>query len=71
VQRTLTVSSSFRQKQNDVVPSIRLSGRWLAAVVEIGQAVHVTATRDSITITPISVDSARRLVIREKRAILD
>jgi len=51
--RTLTVSSLFRPEQNDVVPLIRLSGRWLAEVVEVGQSVHVTVTRDSITITPM------------------
>jgi hypothetical protein len=51
--RTLTVSGLFRPERNDVVPLIRLSGRWLAEVVEIGQSVHVTVTRDSITITPM------------------
>ena len=51
--RTLTVSSLFRPEQDDVVPLIRLSGRWLAEVVEVGQSVHVTVAHDSITITPM------------------
>ena len=51
--RTLTVSSLFRPERNDVVPLIRLSGRWLAEVVEVGQQICVTVTRDSITITPM------------------
>jgi hypothetical protein len=51
--RTLTVSSLFRPEQNDVVPIIRLSGRWLAEVVEVSQSIHVAVTRDSITITPM------------------
>jgi len=49
----LTVSSLFRPERNDVVPLIRLSGRWLAEVVEIGQSVQITVARDSITITPM------------------
>ena len=51
--RTLTLSSLFRPERNDVVPQIRLSGRWPAEVVEVGQSVHVAVTRDSITITPM------------------
>jgi hypothetical protein len=62
--RTLTVSSLFRPECNDVVPQIRLSGRWLAEVVEIGQSVHVTVARDSITITPIHMDKKQPFVAR-------
>jgi hypothetical protein len=58
--RTLTVSSLFRPERNDVVPSIRLSGRWLAEVVEVGQSVHVTVTRDAITITPMTIGGQNR-----------
>lgn len=54
--RSLTVSSLFRPERNDVVPLIRLSGRWLEEVVEVGQLVHVTVARDAITITPIPMD---------------
>jgi hypothetical protein len=52
--QTLTVSALFRPERNDMVPLIRLSGRWLAEVVEIGQSVHVVVTCDSITVTPIT-----------------
>jgi hypothetical protein len=50
--RTLTVSSLFRPEQNDVVPLIRLSGRWLATIVRPGQRVTVAIDGSSITITP-------------------
>jgi hypothetical protein len=52
--RTLTVSSLFRPEQNDVVPIIRLSGKWLVAVVRPGQRIRVTVTADLITIEPIA-----------------
>jgi hypothetical protein len=52
--RTLTVSSLFRPEQNDVVPIIRLSGKWLVAVVKPGQRIRVTVTADLITIEPIA-----------------
>jgi hypothetical protein len=52
--RTLTVSSLFRPECNDVVPIIRLSGKWLAMIVKPGQRICVTVTADSITIEPIA-----------------
>ena len=54
--RTLTVSSLFRQRQDDVVPSIRLEGKWLAALgVKPGQKVRVTVNGSTITIARLLV----------------
>lgn len=55
-QRTLTVSSLYRQwgghcKSECVVPSVRLNGKWLAALGFVpGQKIHVIANGSIITI---------------------
>jgi hypothetical protein len=61
--RTLTVSALFRQRQDDVVPSIRLSGKWLAMIVKPGQRICVTVTADSITIEPIAAADRREFLL--------
>jgi hypothetical protein len=58
--RILTVSSLYREwgelhrKNECVVPSIRLSGRWLAALgIVPGQRVRVVTNGATITIEPL------------------
>jgi hypothetical protein len=58
-QRTLTVSSLFRQwgdvhrKNECCVPSIRLNGKWLAALGFVpGQKVRAISTGSIITLAP-------------------
>lgn len=60
--RTLTVSSLHREwgpahrKNEDVVPSIRLNGKWLAAVgIAPGQKIRVVTNGAIITIAPVSL----------------
>ena len=62
--RTLTVSSLYREwgephrKNECVVPSIRLNGKWLAAVgIVPGQKIHVVTNEGIITIKPVTFDS--------------
>ena len=57
--RTLTVSSLYREwgqshrKNQCVVPSIRLNGKWLAALGLVpGQKLRVVTHDTMITITP-------------------
>ena len=58
-QRTLTVSSLYRQwgahrKSECVVPSVRLNGKWLAALGFVpGQKIRVIANGSIITIAPV------------------
>jgi hypothetical protein len=59
-QRTLTVSTLYRQwgeahrKNESVVPSIRLNGKWLAALGLVpGQKVRVVTNGSIITIAPV------------------
>jgi len=61
--RTLTVSTLYRQwgdkhRQNGcAVPSIRLNGKWLAALGLVpGQKVRVVTNGSIITIAPIAFD---------------
>jgi hypothetical protein len=47
----LTVSNLFRPKQDDVVPQIRLNGKWLAEVgFAPGQKICVVTNGSVITI---------------------
>ncbi len=62
--RTLTVSSlhrewgSARRKNECVVPSIRLNGKWLAALGLVpGQRIRVITNGAIITLAPVSFDS--------------
>jgi hypothetical protein len=62
-QRTLTVSTVFRQwgeghrKNECVVPSIRLNGKWLAALGLVsGQKIRVITNGSIITIAPVAFD---------------
>jgi Toxin SymE, type I toxin-antitoxin system len=62
-QRTLTVSSLHRQwgaahrKNECCVPSIRLNGKWLAALgLRVGQKIHVMTNGSIITIAPVAFD---------------
>jgi hypothetical protein len=61
VERVLTVGCLWRGKdEDDIVPSIRLEGKWLGEIVAIGQRVSITVTSDStIVITPILTDKNR------------
>ncbi len=59
-QRTLTVSTLYRQwgeahrKNQCCVPSLRLNGKWLAALgFAPGQKVHVVTDGAIITIAPV------------------
>jgi Toxin SymE, type I toxin-antitoxin system len=61
--RTLTVSSVYREwgpvhrKTGCTVPSIRLNGKWLAALgLAPGQKVRVINNGAIITIAPIAFD---------------
>jgi Fe2+ transport system protein FeoA len=65
--RTLTVSRLYREwgevhrKNECVVPSIRLNGKWLAALgIVPGQQVRVVTNGATITIEPVSFDSELR-----------
>jgi hypothetical protein len=65
--RTLTVSSLYREwgeshyKRECVVPSIRLNGKWLAALgVTPGQKIRVITNGGIITLAPVSFDSELR-----------
>jgi hypothetical protein len=60
--RTLTVSSLYREwgeqhrKSECVVPSIRLNGKWLAALgIVPGQKIHVVTNGGIITIKPLGL----------------
>jgi len=62
--RTLTVSSLHREwgpshrKTEVAVPSIRLNGKWLAALgIAPGQKIRVVTNGAVITIAPISLGS--------------
>ena len=62
--RTLTVSRLYREwgephhKGECVVPSIRLNGRWLAALgFEPGQKIRVTTNGATLTLAPITFES--------------
>jgi hypothetical protein len=59
-QRTLTVSTLYRQwgeghrKNECAVPSIRLNGKWLAALGLVsGQKIRVITNGSIITIAPV------------------
>jgi hypothetical protein len=65
--RTLTVSSLHRQwgerhrKNECVVPSIRLNGKWLTALGFVsGQKIRVITNGAIITLAPVSFDSELR-----------
>jgi hypothetical protein len=65
--RTLTVSSLHREwgephrKRECVVPSIRLNGKWLAALgVESGQKIRVITNGPIITLAPVNFESELR-----------
>jgi Toxin SymE, type I toxin-antitoxin system len=62
-RRTLTVSTLFRQwgeghrKNECTVPSIRLNGKWLAALgIAPGQKIRVITKGSIITIAPVAFD---------------
>jgi hypothetical protein len=62
-QRTLTVSTLLRQwshkhrKNETVVPSIRLNGKWLAALGFVpGQKIRVITNGSIITLAPVALD---------------
>jgi hypothetical protein len=62
-KRTLTVSSLHRQwgaahrKNECIVPSIRLNGKWLAVLgFASGQKVRVVTNGSIITIAPVAFD---------------
>ena len=66
-ERTLTVSSLHRewgqpQRKNEcVVPSIRLNGKWLAALgIVPGQRIRVITNGAIITLAPVSFDNELR-----------
>ena len=61
--RTLTVGSLYREwgephrKSESVVPSVRLNGKWLAALgIVAGQKVRVVTNGAIITIAPVDPD---------------
>jgi len=69
--RTLTVSRLYREwgephhKGECVVPSIRLNGRWLAALgFEPGQKIRVTTNGATLTLAPITFESDSELRLR-------
>jgi hypothetical protein len=76
--RTLSVSSLHREwgeahrKRECIVPSIRLNGKWLAALgVVPGQKIRVITTGATITLAPISFESGELTSIaRPKSAVL-
>jgi hypothetical protein len=62
-QRTLTVSTLLRQwshkhrKNECTVPSIRLNGKWLAALGLVpGQKVRVVTNGSILTIAPVAFE---------------
>jgi hypothetical protein len=62
-QRTLTVSTLHRQwgeahrKNETAVPSIRLNGKWLAALgLMPGQKIRVITNGSIITLAPVAFD---------------
>jgi hypothetical protein len=62
--RTLTVSKlrrewgEFHRKNECVVPSIRLNGKWLATLgIVPGQKIHVVTNGGIITIKRVTFDS--------------
>jgi hypothetical protein len=62
-QRTLTVSTLHRQwgdahsKNECCVPSIRLNGKWLAALgFACGQKIRVVTNGSIITLAPVAFD---------------
>jgi hypothetical protein len=62
-QRTLTVSTLYRQwgaahrKNECTVPSIRLNGKWLAALGLVpGQKIRVITNGSIITLEPVAFD---------------
>ena len=66
-QRTLTVSTLFRQwgeghrKNECTVPSIRLNGKWLAALGLVsGQKIRVVTNGSIITLAPVAFDDELR-----------
>jgi hypothetical protein len=66
-QRTLTISSLHRQwgemhrKNECTVPSIRLNGKWLAALGLVpGQKIRVVMNGSIITIAPVAFDCELR-----------
>jgi Fe2+ transport system protein FeoA len=68
--RILTVSSLYREsgelhrKNECVVPSIRLNGKWLAALgVVPGQKIRVITNGATITLAPISFESGELISI--------
>jgi len=65
--RELTVSSLHREwgqphrKNECVVPSIRLNGKWLAALgIVSGQKIRVVTNGAIVTLAPMSFDSELR-----------
>jgi hypothetical protein len=67
-QRTLTVSTLYRQwggahrKNECVVPSIRLNGKWLAALGLVpGQKIRVITNGSIITIAPSAGSTSVRV----------
>jgi type I toxin-antitoxin system toxin SymE len=66
-QRILTVSTLHRQwgeahrKKERCVPSLRLNGKWLAALgIVPGQKIRVITNGSIITIAPIAFDRELR-----------
>ena len=65
--RTLTVSSLYRQwgephrKGECVVPSVRLNGKWLAALgIVTGRKIRVITNGPIITLAPVNLESKVR-----------
>jgi Fe2+ transport system protein FeoA len=65
--RTLTVSSLYREwgephrKSECIVPSIRLNGKWLAALgIVPGQKIRVITNGAIMTLAPVRFDSELR-----------
>jgi hypothetical protein len=68
--RTLTVSRLYREwgephrKCECIVPSIRLNGKWLAALgVEPGQKIRVITNGPIITLAPVNFESPSRWLL--------
>jgi Fe2+ transport system protein FeoA len=65
--RTLTVSPLYREwgephrKRECVVPSVRLNGKWLAALgIVPGQKIRVITNGPIITLAPVNFESELR-----------
>jgi hypothetical protein len=59
MERTLTVSTLYRQSGESecCVPSIRLNGKWLAALgLAPGQKIRVVTNGSIITIAPVAFE---------------